>query len=188
MCTQGYFHQQQQHRRSCLHFKALQRPPSNSGHALPQATASQTCAARYLLYPAPSLPVACGPVPACGCAKRFAAALSSSILHCLLTTHRAPDHPPPPCAVPCVITHLKTLNLPACPPLTRGHASENPDLPAALAERNIRFLGPGSVAMAALGDKVRPAPLPMGHSAATAPLGTLHHGCISAALLHRQAS
>ena len=26
--------------------------------------------------------------------------------------HRAPDHPPPPCAVPCVITHLKTLNPP----------------------------------------------------------------------------
>ena len=37
--------------------------------------------------------------------------------------------------------------------LVRGHASENPDLPAALADRNIRFLGPGSEAMAALGDK-----------------------------------
>jgi hypothetical protein len=39
--------------------------------------------------------------------------------------------------------------------LPRGHASENPDLPDVLAEHNIRFLGPGSKAMAALGDKVR---------------------------------
>lgn len=38
--------------------------------------------------------------------------------------------------------------------LCRGHASENPDLPASLAEHGIRFLGPPSVAMAALGDKV----------------------------------
>ena len=38
----------------------------------------------------------------------------------------------------------------------RGHASENPDLPRALSEtqRGIRFLGPPSGAMAALGDKV----------------------------------
>ena len=42
---------------------------------------------------------------------------------------------------------------------SRGHASENPDLPSALAERNIRFLGPGSVAMAALGDKVGEEPV-----------------------------
>ncbi len=40
------------------------------------------------------------------------------------------------------------------PAAHRGHASENPELPKALAERNIRFLGPGSAAMAALGDKV----------------------------------
>eukprot|EP00200_Dunaliella_tertiolecta_P012627 CAMPEP_0202373002 /NCGR_PEP_ID=MMETSP1127-20130417/4091_1 /ASSEMBLY_ACC=CAM_ASM_000462 /TAXON_ID=3047 /ORGANISM="Dunaliella tertiolecta, Strain CCMP1320" /LENGTH=2753 /DNA_ID=CAMNT_0048969731 /DNA_START=204 /DNA_END=8465 /DNA_ORIENTATION=+ len=35
-----------------------------------------------------------------------------------------------------------------------GHASENPELPAALAQRGIRFLGPHEAAMAALGDKV----------------------------------
>eukprot|EP00955_Chlamydomonas_euryale_P090632 364557-Chlamydomonas_euryale.AAC.44 len=35
-----------------------------------------------------------------------------------------------------------------------GHASENPELPATLQEHGIRFLGPGSVAMAALGDKI----------------------------------
>lgn len=37
-----------------------------------------------------------------------------------------------------------------------GHASENPKLPAALAATNgkITFMGPGSVAMAALGDKI----------------------------------
>ena len=35
-----------------------------------------------------------------------------------------------------------------------GHASENPELPAALEERGIRFLGPGEIAMAALGDKI----------------------------------
>ena len=39
----------------------------------------------------------------------------------------------------------------------RGHASEKPELPAALAETasNITFLGPGAEAMAALGDKVQ---------------------------------
>lgn len=38
----------------------------------------------------------------------------------------------------------------------RGHASEKPELPAALDETptRIRFLGPPSVAMAALGDKI----------------------------------
>ena len=38
----------------------------------------------------------------------------------------------------------------------RGHASEKPELPAALAETagNIRFLGPPASAMAALGDKI----------------------------------
>ena len=36
-----------------------------------------------------------------------------------------------------------------------GHASENPELPAALAERGIRFLGPPAAPMAALGDKAR---------------------------------
>ncbi len=40
----------------------------------------------------------------------------------------------------------------------RGHASEKPELPAALAETasSIRFLGPPAPAMAALGDKARP--------------------------------
>ncbi len=39
----------------------------------------------------------------------------------------------------------------------RGHASEKPELPAALAETasSIRFLGPPAPAMAALGDKAR---------------------------------
>jgi len=37
----------------------------------------------------------------------------------------------------------------------RGHASENPELPAALSQKGIRFLGPNAAAMAALGDKVR---------------------------------
>jgi pyruvate carboxylase len=42
-----------------------------------------------------------------------------------------------------------------CPPCHhRGHASEKPELPAALAELGIRFLGPGAAPMAALGDKV----------------------------------
>jgi biotin carboxylase len=38
----------------------------------------------------------------------------------------------------------------------RGHASEKPELPTALAETpsEIRFLGPGAAAMAALGDKI----------------------------------
>ena len=38
----------------------------------------------------------------------------------------------------------------------RGHASEKPELPAALAETaaDIRFLGPPASAMAALGDKI----------------------------------
>lgn len=36
----------------------------------------------------------------------------------------------------------------------RGHASENPELPDALAAKGIRFLGPPAKAMAALGDKV----------------------------------
>ena len=38
----------------------------------------------------------------------------------------------------------------------RGHASENPELPTALAATptQIRFLGPPAAAMAALGDKV----------------------------------
>ncbi|KXZ43840.1 hypothetical protein GPECTOR_79g119 [Gonium pectorale] len=35
-----------------------------------------------------------------------------------------------------------------------GHASENPDLPAALTHHGIRFLGPPAGPMAALGDKV----------------------------------
>ncbi|KIY96881.1 acetyl-CoA carboxylase / biotin carboxylase [Monoraphidium neglectum] len=35
-----------------------------------------------------------------------------------------------------------------------GHASENPELPEALAARGIRFLGPPAAAMAALGDKI----------------------------------
>eukprot|EP00798_Chlamydomonas_sp_ICE-L_P004934 gene4934-34705_t len=35
-----------------------------------------------------------------------------------------------------------------------GHASEIPELPASLKEAGITFLGPGSVAMAALGDKI----------------------------------
>ncbi|KAJ3673764.1 hypothetical protein LUZ60_005756 [Juncus effusus] len=35
-----------------------------------------------------------------------------------------------------------------------GHASENPELPDALGERGIVFLGPPSVSMAALGDKI----------------------------------
>ncbi len=39
-------------------------------------------------------------------------------------------------------------------PLCRGHASENPELPEALSQRGIRFLGPHAAAMAALGDKV----------------------------------
>ena len=37
----------------------------------------------------------------------------------------------------------------------RGHANENPELPAALSQKGIRFLGPNAAAMAALGDKVR---------------------------------
>ena len=36
----------------------------------------------------------------------------------------------------------------------RGHASENPELPTALHEAGIRFLGPHAAAMAALGDKI----------------------------------
>lgn len=36
----------------------------------------------------------------------------------------------------------------------RGHASEKPELPAALSETTIRFLGPPADAMAALGDKI----------------------------------
>ena len=35
-----------------------------------------------------------------------------------------------------------------------GHASENPELPDALMEKGIIFLGPPSAAMAALGDKI----------------------------------
>lgn len=35
-----------------------------------------------------------------------------------------------------------------------GHASENPELPDALDEKGIVFLGPPSVSMAALGDKI----------------------------------
>ncbi|KAK9799384.1 hypothetical protein WJX73_008409 [Symbiochloris irregularis] len=35
-----------------------------------------------------------------------------------------------------------------------GHASEKPELPTALSETHIRFLGPGAQAMAALGDKI----------------------------------
>ncbi len=42
--------------------------------------------------------------------------------------------------------------------LCRGHASENPELPAVLDAVNVCFLGPGSEAMAALGDKVRSMP------------------------------
>ena len=43
-----------------------------------------------------------------------------------------------------------------CLACCRGHASEKPELPAALAETasKITFLGPGAEAMAALGDKV----------------------------------
>lgn len=176
----------------CLHFKALQHPPSNWGHALPQATASQTCAAR--------VPAVSCPIPACRLWPRpwtwVCTALCCSTVFpnpaLPIVIHRAPDHPPPPCAVPCVTTHLKTLNLPACPPLSRGHASENPDLPAALAERNIRFLGPGSVAMAALGDKVRPAPLcPLGTrlwQRRSAPCTVVQAAQHCALLLHRQAS
>ena len=56
-------------------------------------------------------------------------------------------------------TTLNRLRLPC----GRGHASEKPELPAALAETasRIRFLGPPAAAMAALGDKVpeqRPSP------------------------------
>lgn len=43
---------------------------------------------------------------------------------------------------------------PSPPPSPRGHASENPELPEALAARGIRFLGPPGAAMAALGDKI----------------------------------
>eukprot|EP01064_Diplonema_japonicum_P032971 TRINITY_DN6371_c0_g3_i1.p1 TRINITY_DN6371_c0_g3~~TRINITY_DN6371_c0_g3_i1.p1 ORF type:complete len:2233 (+),score=716.26 TRINITY_DN6371_c0_g3_i1:57-6755(+) len=35
-----------------------------------------------------------------------------------------------------------------------GHASENPELPTKLKEKNIQFLGPGAEAMSALGDKI----------------------------------
>lgn len=35
-----------------------------------------------------------------------------------------------------------------------GHASENPELPDALKEKGIVFLGPPAVSMAALGDKI----------------------------------
>ena len=38
--------------------------------------------------------------------------------------------------------------------MCRGHASEKPELPTALAETGIRFLGPPADAMAALGDKI----------------------------------
>ena len=47
---------------------------------------------------------------------------------------------------PCAISH----ELAAC----RGHASEKPELPRALAAHGITFLGPPEAAMAALGDKV----------------------------------
>lgn len=35
-----------------------------------------------------------------------------------------------------------------------GHASENPELPNALGEKGIIFLGPPASSMAALGDKI----------------------------------
>lgn len=35
-----------------------------------------------------------------------------------------------------------------------GHASENPELPDALSAKGILFLGPPSISMAALGDKI----------------------------------
>lgn len=35
-----------------------------------------------------------------------------------------------------------------------GHASENPELPDALSAKGIIFLGPPSISMAALGDKI----------------------------------
>ena len=35
-----------------------------------------------------------------------------------------------------------------------GHASENPKLPDAFADGKIAFMGPGKIAMAALGDKI----------------------------------
>lgn len=35
-----------------------------------------------------------------------------------------------------------------------GHASENPELPEALDEKGIAFLGPPAASMAALGDKI----------------------------------
>ena len=41
----------------------------------------------------------------------------------------------------------------------RGHASENPELPEALAQLDIRFLGPSAAAMGALGDKASSAML-----------------------------
>ena len=192
MCKQGGFRQQQQHKHGLSLCKALQPSVELGSRHCHRRLHAKHAQLVYLLCPAPSLAVACGCVPRRGCAQRFAGAMYFSTLHCLSTTHRAPGHPPPPCAVTGVLSHLKTLNLPACPPLSRGHASENPDLPAALAERNIRFLGPGSVAMAALGDKVRPAPLcPWGTwllQRRSAPCTVVESEQQFAPLLHRQPS
>ena len=66
------------------------------------------------------------------------------------------------CSSPSVAesTSTKTLFLAPAPParssprLPRGHASENPELPSALAAHGVRFLGPPAGPMAALGDKV----------------------------------
>jgi biotin carboxylase len=50
--------------------------------------------------------------------------------------------------------HPLPPHAPTPPAARRGHASENPELPTALAARGIRFLGPPAAAMAALGDKI----------------------------------
>lgn len=51
---------------------------------------------------------------------------------------------------------MDTKDVQASVVICRGHASEKPELPTALAETpsEIRFLGPGATAMAALGDKI----------------------------------
>jgi hypothetical protein len=62
------------------------------------------------------------------------------------SAQRSPAQPPLP---------LKPHPSFSAPAARRGHASEKPELPAALEEAGIRFLGPSAAPMAALGDKVR---------------------------------
>ncbi|KAH9617543.1 hypothetical protein KSS87_000856 [Heliosperma pusillum] len=55
-----------------------------------------------------------------------------------------------------------------------GHASENPDLPDALSDRGIVFLGPPSTSMAALGDKIASALIAQAADVPTLPWSGSH--------------